>query len=121
MSRFTALTIGLLTVISIAPSSQAMTTNASLQSLKQPTGDLHAQLIIKIGGEPDRGYRRDDRHRDFEQQREAERRRREYYSQRRHARERFRRDLDEHRRDERRGEHREQREHGEHGEYPRDR
>jgi hypothetical protein len=91
MPKFTALAIALLTVISIAPKSQAMSTTDSAVSARQPAGDLHAQLIIKIGGN-DRSYRDEDRYRQIEREREAERRRREYYSQRRQERERYHHD-----------------------------
>jgi hypothetical protein len=89
MPKFTALAIALLTVMSIAPKSQAMSANASSLSVNQPAGDLHAQLIIKIGGQSDRSYRDDDRYRQIDREREEERRRREYYSQRRQDRERY--------------------------------
>ena len=91
MPKLTALAIALLTVMSIAPKSQAMSTIDSSVLARQPAGDLHAQLIIKIGGN-DRSYRDDDRYRQVEREREAERRRREYYSQRRQDRERYNRE-----------------------------
>jgi hypothetical protein len=105
MSKLTALAIALLTVISIAPESQAMSTNASPIAVKQPAGDLQAQLIIKIGGNSDRPYYGDDRRREddyyrrLEQEREAERRRREFYAQRRHDRRRYHREREEYRGD----------------------
>ncbi|WP_309738405.1 hypothetical protein [Chamaesiphon sp. OTE_20_metabat_361] len=88
MPKLTALAIALLTVMSIAPKSHAMSTTDSAVSARQPAGDLHAQLIIKIGGN-DRSYRDDDRYRQIEREREAELRRREYYSQRRQERKRY--------------------------------
>ncbi len=104
MSKLTALAIALLTVISIAPKSQAMSANATPLAVKQPAGDLQAQLIIKIGGNSDRPYyddrrREDDYYRRLEQEREAERRRQEYYAQRRHDRARYHRDREEYRGD----------------------
>ena len=105
MPKLTALAIALLTVISIAPKSQAMTKTASPLSIAQPARDLQAQLVIKIGGHSDRSAsrgddrRRDDYYRRLEQEREAERRRREYYSQRRQDRDRYHRDRDEYRGD----------------------
>jgi hypothetical protein len=87
--------IGLLTVVSIAPSSQAITAAAAQpQSMQQPSRDLHAQIQIIIGGgQPEyRGgyyYRREaERLRRLEIERERarvlaeERRRQEYYSRR---------------------------------------
>jgi hypothetical protein len=102
MPKLTALAIALLTVMSIAPKSQAMTATDSPLSIAQPAKNLQAQLIIKIGGDSDRSYRGDDRRRDdyyrrLEQEREAERRRREYYSQRRQDRNRYHRERDEYR------------------------
>ena len=88
MPKLTALAISLLTVMSIAPKSQALSTTDSSVFARQPAGDLHAQLIIKIGGN-DRSYRDDDRYRQIEREREEEHRRREYYSQRRQDRERY--------------------------------
>lgn len=103
MPKLTALAIALLTVMSIAPKSQAMSATDTAVSARQPAGDLHAQLIIKIGGN-DRSYHDDDRYRQIEREREAERRRREYYSQRRQERERYRHERrhDERRYDDRR-------------------
>jgi hypothetical protein len=46
--------IGLLTIGSIAPNSEAMTANTQ-PSLQQPAANLHAQIIFRIG---DRGYTR---------------------------------------------------------------
>jgi hypothetical protein len=52
MSKLTALAIGLLTVISIAPQSQAMTTNIDAPSLQQPAANLHSQVILKVSEQP---------------------------------------------------------------------
>ncbi len=46
--------IGLLTIVSIAPNSEAMTANIQ-PSLQQPAANLHSQIIFRIG---DRGYTR---------------------------------------------------------------
>lgn len=54
MLKLISLAIGLLTIGSIAPNSEAMTANTQ-PSLQQPAGNLHAQIIFRIG---DRGYTR---------------------------------------------------------------
>jgi hypothetical protein len=91
--------IGLLTVVAIAPSSQAMTTTSQPQSLQQPSKDLHAQIQIIIGGgrpEYHGGYRwrEIERLRRIEIERAEERRRQEYYSRRHRSREGYGRDRD---------------------------
>jgi hypothetical protein len=48
MLKLTSLALGLLTIIALAPASQAATTIDRV-SFGQPAGDLHAQVIIKIG------------------------------------------------------------------------
>ncbi|WP_373541916.1 hypothetical protein [Chamaesiphon sp.] len=66
--------IGLLTVISIAPKSEAITTNIQPSSLQQPAANLHSQIIFRTG---DRGYSRREQwqyRRDLRQQRRWERR-----------------------------------------------
>ncbi len=111
MLKITSLAIGLLTVLSIAPRSAAMTANSRPLTVPQPAADRHAQLIIKIGGgQPEYHHREEEyRHRQWEierareREREAERRRREYYSRRYHDRDRHH---EEYRRDEYRGEYR---------------
>ena len=81
MLKLTSLAIGLLTVISMAPRSEAMTANDHPISIERPAANLHSQVILKIG---ERGYsRRGDyqRRRELELQREREReaaRRRQY-------------------------------------------
>jgi hypothetical protein len=57
MSKITTLAIGLLGAIAILPAAQAMaaTTNPA-SAIQQPAGDLHAQVILKIGPGRDRGY-----------------------------------------------------------------
>jgi hypothetical protein len=84
MLKFTPLALGLLTVIAIAPASQAATTLHPV-SLQQPTGDLHSQVILKIGGQPEYHHReeaarRRELEREREREREAARRRHQYYS-----------------------------------------
>jgi hypothetical protein len=91
LKKIAPFAIGLLTVISIAPSSQAMTATAQPQSLQQPSRDLHAQIQIIIGGghpEYHGGYRY---RREAERRRyiEFERRRQEYYSRRHRYRDRY--------------------------------
>lgn len=67
MLKLTSLALGLLTIIALAPASQAAT-NVNPLSLQKPAGDLHAQVIIKLGGEA-------GRRRELEREREAARRR----------------------------------------------
>jgi hypothetical protein len=88
MSKLTSLAIGLMTVVLMAPNSQAMTTTSTTSSVQKPAGDLHAQLIIKIGGNSDYSYRGEyERRREIELEREREAyRRREYYANRRYHR-----------------------------------
>jgi hypothetical protein len=58
MSKFTSLAIGLLSAVAILPATQAMATTNNTPAIQQPSGDLHAQVILKIGGSDyrDRGY-----------------------------------------------------------------
>jgi hypothetical protein len=77
MLKLTSLAIGLLAVISIAPNSEAMTANTQ-PSLQQPAGNLHSQIIFRIG---DRGYTRRQEgqyRRDLAIQRKREAQRRQY-------------------------------------------
>lgn len=98
MSKLTALAlaqpigtiIGLITVILIAPQSQAMTTNVTPVAVERPARDI-AQITVKIGGQPQYSNRWEvqrrrqlELEREREREREAERRRSEYYSQRNH-------------------------------------
>ncbi|WP_310421984.1 hypothetical protein [Chamaesiphon sp. VAR_48_metabat_135_sub] len=81
MSKFTALAIGLLTAISIAPQSQAAT-NITPLAVERSTGDI-AQITVKIGGQPQYSNRWEVQRRrqlelEREREREAERRRRKY-------------------------------------------
>lgn len=94
MSKFTALAIGLVSVISIVPTAQAAANTSDRSNIQRPAGDLHAQVIIKLGGPPVPYHREDvDRRRQWqiEREREAERRR-EFYSRRHREREEFRRE-----------------------------
>jgi hypothetical protein len=99
MLKLTSLAIGLLTAIAIAPTSQAMTATGNLLTLQQPSADLHAQIIVKIGGQPEYLHRwESERRRQLDLQREreararweAEHRRHEYDYQRYHSREVYR-------------------------------
>ncbi len=54
MLKLISLAIGLITIVSIAPNSEAMTANMQ-PSLQQPAANLHSQIIFRIG---DRGYTR---------------------------------------------------------------
>lgn len=79
MLKLTSLAIGLLTVISMAPSAEAMAATAPAVSISQPAANLHSQVILKIG-DRDRGYSRGSiwqRRRELELQRERQARRRE--------------------------------------------
>jgi hypothetical protein len=85
MLKLTPLAIALLTVISIAPKSQALTTTDRPASLQQPAGNLHAQVIIKIGTQTESRHEEIERYRRAELEREREaawRRRHRYYSHR---------------------------------------
>jgi hypothetical protein len=93
MSKFTALAIGLLSVISIVPTAQAATGISNQSNLQQPDSNLHAQVFIRFGTPlPPRRYYRDElirrRQWQIEREREAELRR-EFYSRRYRDREGF--------------------------------
>ncbi len=47
MLKLTSLALGLLTIIALAPASQAAT-NVNPLSLQKPAGDLHAQVITAL-------------------------------------------------------------------------
>ena len=76
--RFTNGTIiGFLTIVSIAPNSEAMSANTQ-HSLQQPAANLHSQIIFRIG---DRGYTRRQEwqyRRDLRMQRNREAARRQH-------------------------------------------
>jgi hypothetical protein len=83
MWKLTSLAIGLITILSIAPKSEAMTTNVQ-PSLQQPAANLHSQIIFRIG---DRGYTRREEwqyRRDLRMQRRREAERREGHMDRYH-------------------------------------
>ncbi len=83
MLKLTSFALGLLTVIAIAPASQAATTSNPL-SIQKPAGDLHSQVIIKLGGQPEYHHRGEaERRRELERERERERER-EAAARRRH-------------------------------------
>jgi hypothetical protein len=85
MSKLTALVVGLLAVIAIAPKSQAMSATVDPISAKQPAANLQSQVIIKIGGQSGYSYREElhrRRYWEIQREREAARRRHEYYSRR---------------------------------------
>jgi hypothetical protein len=94
MSKFTALAIGILSVISIVPTAQAATSTSDRVNIHRPTGDLHAQVIIRLGGPPVPYHRDDfDRRRQWQIEREREAdRRREFYARRRRERQEFHRE-----------------------------
>jgi hypothetical protein len=58
MSKFTSIVIGLLTAVAILPASQVMAATSTNPVVQQPSGDLHAQVILKVGPQyrRDRGY-----------------------------------------------------------------
>jgi hypothetical protein len=78
MLKLTSLAIGLLTVLTIAPQSEAMAATVNSPSLHQPAGDLHAQLIIKIGDTSTNNHRYSDY--EYQREQEAAARRRAYYA-----------------------------------------
>jgi hypothetical protein len=95
MLKLTSLAIGFLTVIAMAPTSEAMATNTPAVSISQPAANLQSQVILKIG-DRDRGYSRGSilqRRREQELRRERQARRRE------RARRRDERSYNEYRRD----------------------
>ncbi len=83
--------IGLLTIISITPKSEAMSASSSPISLQQPAENLHAQIIFKVGDRNRRGYSHRERERRREEiRRERELERRQYRNRNRRERERDR-------------------------------
>jgi hypothetical protein len=73
MLKLISLAIGLITIVSIAPKSEAMTANMQ-PLLQQPAANLHSQIIFRIG---DRGYTRRQEwqyRRDLKMQQRRERR-----------------------------------------------
>lgn len=84
MLKLTSLALGLLTVMAIAPKSEAMSANTNPLSLQQPAGNLHSQVIIKLGGQSERYDRAEIRRRELEREREAARRRHQYHSHNRY-------------------------------------
>jgi hypothetical protein len=81
MLKLTSLAIGLLTVISMAPSSVAMTAPTRSVSIEQPATNLHSQIILKFGNRNNNRRADYQRRRELELQREREReaaRRRRY-------------------------------------------
>lgn len=72
MLKFTSLAIGLLTVITLVPAAQATTANTSPISVQTPAKDLHSQIIVKIGGQPEYRHRGEaERRQELEREREA--------------------------------------------------
>ena len=85
MSKLTSLAIGLLSAIAMFPATQAMAATNKSAVVDRPAGDLHAQVIFKIGPQyRDRGYYSNwegDRYRrrQWERDREARWRSESYY------------------------------------------
>ncbi len=78
MLKLTSLAIGLITLVSFAPKSEAMNANVQPSSLQQPAGNLHSQIIFRIGN---RGYTRGQEgqyRRDLVMQRKREAQRRQH-------------------------------------------
>ncbi len=95
MLKFTSLAIALLTVIAIAPKSEAIPLDIQSISFNQPARGQQPQILVKIGSQQQYANRWEEkRHRQLElrreREREAERRRHEYYAQRHHARDTYR-------------------------------
>ena len=78
MLKLTSLAVGLLSAMALLPASPAMAATSNPASSLTPAGDLHAQVILKIGPQyrrgDDRGYSRweIERQRRLEWQRERE-------------------------------------------------
>jgi hypothetical protein len=83
MLKFTAFVIGIFTILTIAPKSEAMSSNSLPIPSALATNNLHAQVILNIGDRHrrynrSRGYSRGSilqQRRDLQRQREASRRR----------------------------------------------
>jgi hypothetical protein len=103
MSKLTSLAVGLLSALAIVPASSAMAATSNPTHNLTPAGDLHAQVIFKIGPQYrergyDRGYSRWEierqRRLEWEREREARARWRSgYYDRGRYDRG-YRRDYD---------------------------
>jgi hypothetical protein len=86
MLKFMSIAIGLLTIVAMTPKSEAMSANVQPSSLQQPAGNLHSQIIFRIGdsAEPtlrERGYtrRKEGQYRhDLKMHRKRESERRQY-------------------------------------------
>jgi hypothetical protein len=76
MLKITSLALGLLTVISIAPNSEAMTAKIDPVTLDRSTANLHSQVILKIGGQGNSRRIEMRRRRELQRQRELEAQRR---------------------------------------------
>jgi hypothetical protein len=85
MLKLTSLALGLLTVISLAPSAQAIPIDVSILAIQRPQGDLQSQVILNVnpqvrqesahryGGDGGKYYRQEsERHRQLELARERE-------------------------------------------------
>lgn len=72
MSKLTSLAVGLLSAIAILPASSAMAATSNPASSLTPAGDLHAQVIVKIGPQYRRGYDRGYSRWEIERQRRLE-------------------------------------------------
>lgn len=91
MLKLTSLAIGLFTIISMAPTSEAMAANTPAVSISQPAANLHSQVILKIGDRDRGGYIQRQRERELQRERQTRRRER--------ARRRYERSYNEYRRD----------------------
>ncbi|WP_310488519.1 hypothetical protein [Chamaesiphon sp. VAR_69_metabat_338] len=86
MLKITAFAIGILTIVAIAPKSEAMSPSSPPVSIETATANLHSQVILN-NPDRDRRYNRDrgysrgsilQQRRDLERRREADRRRYRY-------------------------------------------
>jgi hypothetical protein len=87
MFKFTSLALGLLSIMAIAPKSEAMSANTTPLSFQQPAANLHSQVIIKLGGQPERyegAQARRRREIELERERAAARRHHKDYSHHRY-------------------------------------
>jgi hypothetical protein len=74
MLKLTSLVLGFLTVITIAPSSQAATINTDAAGFGRSVGELHAQMVRREGRNEHREIRNERRHRNERHEGRHERR-----------------------------------------------
>lgn len=97
MLKLTPVIMGMLAAVSIAQPTFAANAANSSSSVVNPTRDLHAQLIIKIGDNGGHSDWERDRHRRWERERYERERERQIARERWEARRRWERERYEHR------------------------